>query len=287
MPKISQYPLKALAVGDYFVTMNGGKNYQAPFENAIPRGYIFGLIMDNGVTDPVNDIDISAGECKSTDNAVVLSLSADLRKRLDATFVAGTNQGMRSSSVALADATYHIFAMRAGGVDDVGADTSPTGANLVIDHSATNLRRIGSIVRTGGAIKSFVQDGDKFMWITPVNDVSAVNPGTAAVTRTLTVPTGVRVEALISVAGTAAAAADMPGGILISDLSLDDVAPAVNLAFSVEIFSTSAINLTLGAIDRVFTNTSAQVRSRVQISTANTTLRINTHGWVDTRGRLS
>jgi hypothetical protein len=39
-----------------------------------------------------------------------------------------------------------------------------------------------------------------------------------------------------------------------------------------------------GASVQVFTNTSAQIRSRISASDANALLSIATHGWIDTRG---
>lgn len=148
-------------------------------------------------------------------------------------------------------------------------------------------RRIGSIVRTGGVIKPFVQDVDKFIWKAPASDVNAVNPGTAAVTRTLTVPLGIRVEAIVSIAGYGADAAGTPGAIFISDLSITDTAPSVTAAANAVTYSTATGALQTGSVAEVFTNTSGQVRSRIQISTANTTLFVLTLGWIDTRGRLN
>jgi hypothetical protein len=53
-------------------------------------------------------------------------------------------------------------------------------------------RRIGSFRTNSSAqIIDFVQDGDEFSWVAPfAADISATNPGASAVTRTLTVPTG-------------------------------------------------------------------------------------------------
>lgn len=289
MSKISAYPLRTLVSGDVFVVAVGGRNYRVKFDNLIPKGHIHGLTLSNNVADATNDIDVAIGEAKDTANSAVMSLASALTKRLDATFVAGTNQGMRSSSVALANTTYHIFLMRVGGSDDIGADTSATGANLVTDHGATNLRRIGSIVRSSGAIKGFIQDGDRFMWKSPVSDISVTNPGTAAVTRTLTLPTGIRVEAIIGIASSGTTNTDNPGSVYISDLALDDVDVTIVAVgtFSFYSYNGAAVLSQLGAMCRVFTNTSAQVRSRVQISTAGTQIYINTHGWIDTRGRLA
>lgn len=286
MSKISEYPLRTLVSGDEFVVAIGGANYRIKFDNLVPKGHIHGLTLSNNASDATNDIDIAAGQAKDTGNSVMMSLASGLTKRLDASWVAGTNQGMLSSSLTIANTTYHIFLMRVGGSDDIGADTSASGANLVIDHSATHLRRIGSIVRTGGAIKAFIQDGDTFMWQTPVEDIAATNPGTSAVTRTLTLPTGIRVQALLTIVSDATTTTDCPGAILISELAAPDVAPSLSVSNMFH-YVTLAANNSAGGKVIVYTNTSAQVRSRQQISGAGGVFRLGTHGWIDTRGRLA
>ena len=48
---------------------------------------------------------------------------------------------------------------------------------------------LGSMKTNGSAQwTKFIQDGDLFQWDAGVQDVAATNPGTSAVTRTLTVP---------------------------------------------------------------------------------------------------
>lgn len=141
---------------------------------------ISGLIQSNDATDATNDISVSSGSCADSTNSVVLSLSAARIKRLDASWVTGTNQGGLSSSLTIADTDYHIFIIRVGGVDDIGFDTSITAANLVADHSVTHYRRIGWFARGGnsaGVIDQFVASesaggGLNFLWSTPKLDVN-------------------------------------------------------------------------------------------------------------------
>jgi hypothetical protein len=148
-------------------------------------------------------------------------------------------------------------------------------------------RRIGSPFLTNGSaqFKAFKQDGDRFIWDTPVGDVAATNPGTSAVTRTLTLPVGIRVNALLTVTGDGLSlGTDNPIGIYISDLSITDNAPSLSVRTSASYFSGSG-ELATGGPTECMTNTSAQVRSRIQVSTANTILYITTRGWIDARGR--
>jgi len=180
--------------------------------------------------------------------------------------------------------TYHVFLITridTGVVDALfSLSTTPT-----LPTNYTKYRRIGSIVRAAASIKAFVQDGDTFRWSVPVADVGHTNPGTSAVTRTLTVPTGIRIEAWVTAIGAASGAAtDNAGGIFLSDLSMPDTAASTS-AFSVYEYSGYAGAASNGGVVYCMTNTSAQVRSRVQISTAGTTLYITTHGWKDRRGK--
>ena len=252
---------------------------------AVADGYLWGLTLSNNATDPTNDIDIAVGKASSTETSpILLRLTSGLTKRLDAAWAAGTNQGGLDTG-SIANTTYHVWLIRhPDGTVDVLFSTSASAPTLPSGYNRQ--RRIGSIVRTGGAIKAFVQDGDRFMWSTPVQDVSAANVGTSAVTRTLTVPTGIRVRALILVAFDAIlSATDNPIHIYISDLSLPDNAPASAVRSWLGYFATDVAHVAFGGPVETYTNTSGQVRSRLAASTANLTLFMNTNGWVDTRGR--
>lgn len=249
-----------------------------------PTGFIFGLTLSNNATDPTNDIDITTGKCRDGSDTADMVLTSALVKRLDAAWAVGTNQGGLDTG-SIGNNTYHVWLIKRPDTGVVDVLFSLSASSPTMPTNYTLKRRIGSIVRTGGVIKAFKQDGDKFIWLAPASDVNAVNPGTAAVTRTLTVPLGIRVEAILSIAGYGADAAGTPGAIFISDLSITDTAAGVTTAANAVTFDTAS-GLQTGSVAEVFTNTSGQVRSRIQISTANTTLFVLTLGWIDTRGRL-
>lgn len=249
-------------------------------------GFLYGLTLSNNAGDATNDIDIAAGTAIDSTNAKFMTLSA-ITKRLDANWSVGTNQGGLDTG-SIANTTYHVWLIKRSdtGVVDVLFSTSASAPTMPASYDYK--RRIGSIVRSGGALKAFVQDGDRFMWAAPVADIAAANPGTSAVTRTLTLPTGIRVKALVAVGANATSAnTDSPTGILLSDLSATDTVPDGGTGlFSVDIFVALAAQIQLGGYAEVMTNTSAQIRSRIQGSAAGTTLIIGTLGWVDTRGRI-
>lgn len=247
-------------------------------------GNIFGLHLVNNATDPTNDIDVSLGAAMSTETVVAdsvnLSLSGTLVKRLDATWVTGTNQGGRTSSQAISDTTWHVFLIRVAGVDDIGFDTSATGANLIADHSATRVRRIASILREAGVIVRFRQLADYFLRDAPSSSVNTTNPGTSAVTATLQVPLGIEVESLVCgyINDSTPTVAKY---LLFTALSQTDSVPTETLSN----VSTDTADTSSSSTSQIATDTSGQIRYRLSTSDADITVKVNTHGWVDTRGR--
>lgn len=266
------------------IVVGNGSSQSIYWPNPSP-GTLWGLTLSNNGSDATNDIDFAVGTATDSTNAVYMSLASGLTKQLDATWVAGNNAGGRFSAAAIANTTYHCFVIYnpTTGAVDCGFDTSVTAANIPSGY--TYYRRIGSIVRSGGAIKAFTQRGDRFIWAVQSADVSANNPGTSAVTGTLTVPTGLVMTALLN---TGIAPANSAGTfyMLVTALYQTDTTPSVS-AFTVINAANAGNNFANNTEAMVDTNTSAQVRYRVSTSTAAVTVLINTIGWIDTRGRLA
>ena len=111
-------------------------------------------------------------------------------------------------------------------------------------------------------------------------DVTATNETTAAITRTLTVPTGINViaEGMAQVIASSAV-----GALLISDLASTSQDPVANSAVGSIIVATAASQI--GAYFRCRTNTSAQVRTKRQNTAGGEITRIATRGWIDVRGK--
>lgn len=248
-----------------------------------------GLALSNNGVDPTNDIDIAVGACASDDAAIAsrifMSLTSGLTKQLDAAWAVGTGAGMRDTG-SIADGTWHIFLIERvdTAVVDVLASTSATSPTMPTSY--TRKRRIGSILRESGSIVAFSQDGDEFLRSVPILDVNATNPGTSAVTRTLSVPTGVKVRAQINVYTIAGTSADVFA--YISPLDSTDAQASATAAPLMSISAADSgdtnNNETAGSLT-VRTNTSAQVRSRLSASGASDVLRIATLGWIDRRGK--
>lgn len=250
-----------------------------------------GLTLSNNVTDPTNDLDVAAGKAVNTTGAVVMSLGSAITKKLDDNWAAGTNQGGRYSGAAIANTTYHVWlAAKAAGADvDVYFDPSADAAT-VLGHlqaeaggaSYLYLWRIGSILRESAAIVPFDQKGDLFMRKTPVLDVSAASIGTSAVLRTLSVPAGIKVETDFwfyyrNTSGS-------PDGLILyfSDPDLADLAPGITISPGTSGGGDgTAQDLRVGALARVYCNTSRQIRSRALVTSAAYTLYLVTRGWRD------
>lgn len=266
------------------VTSSGNATTLANIPAGFIRGMIDGLILSNDGGTPNSILDIAAGTCRDSTDAFSLTLAAST-KTTGTTWASGTgNAGMDTGSIA-ASTWYHVWAISkaAGANPDILFSLSATAPTMPSTY--TLKRRIGSFKTDGSShIIAFVQNQDDFVWAVPVNDVTATNPGTSAVTRALTVPTGIKVRALLAIASTGQLSADNTGGFYVSDLAVTDSVPSIDI-FSFYQFSGAAAANQLGCQAWCWTNTSAQVRSRSQISTANTSVYINTLGWTDPRGR--
>lgn len=244
-------------------------------------GHLFGLTLSNNAADATNDIDIAAGSARDATNAVVMVRAATLTKRLDAAWAVGSgNGGLDTGSIA--DTTYHVWLIKRSDTGVVDALFSASATAPTMPASYTHKRRIGSIIRTGGLITLFTQYGDRFIRNSQVLDVNVTNPGTAAVTRTLSVPTGLQYDALtLLFVYTASATAR---SVLLSSFDQTDQAPS-GFIYTGRVEPIANFNSV--AFAQVRTNTSAQIRSRLDVSDASAFVRLQTLGWVDTRGRVA
>lgn len=252
------------------------------------KGLLFGMTLSNNGSDATNDIDIAAGSCIDSTGARFLVGSA-LTKQLDATWAAGTNAGGKMSAAAIANTTYHVFAILkdSDGTVDYGFDVSATAPTMPSGY--TYFRRIGSIVRVSAAILGFVQVGDEFRLKVPVADIPiAATLGTSAITQALaSVPIGIQVQAIVALT-IVDVSPTSNFTLLATPLDTTDTAPSSSL-FSLRLGNTNSATVfgSQTAEFRIRTNTSAQVRLRVDVSSADNYAGGTTLGWIDTRGRLA
>ena len=276
------------AAGAWIVTNPEPAPGVAPY----PTGHLYGLTLSNNGSDATNDIDIAVGTARDGADSANMDLASALTKRLDASWAVGTNQGGLDGTESVAGTPdtstwYHVWLIKRPdtGVVDVLFSESATSPTMPTNY--TLKRRLGAVYNnSSGDIASFTQLGDEFLLGASVTDVAANAPGTSAVTRTLTVPTGLKVHAkiiasLINNSGSTVAYAH------ISELDRPDEAATIARSFT-GAAAAAAANSSYGNNHMmVRTNTSAQVRSIVSnLGDANVTLSIVTLGWVDTRGRF-
>lgn len=250
-----------------------------------PAGYLYGMTLQNDLTDATNDLRITAGECASDDanaeDRVLLKTTAMHIKQLDVTWASGSGPNGGRNGGSIADGTWHVFAFRDGtdGSTQICFDTTLTPT---LPNSGTHKRRVGSFLRESGAIVAFIQHGDRFMR-PPVLDVNSTNPGTSAVTRTMSVPTGIN----LIVHGFAQLDPNDTTNTVayFSDLDQADTAPSETAAPLGQLFKENGSAKVQGPF-MVRCNNSRQIRSRLSASDANTVLKMVTTAWDDLRGRL-
>lgn len=254
----------------------------------MPVGYLFGLTLSNSAGDPTNDINIAEGECASQQTpSIAMAYAGSGVNALQLDVAYGSGNGARFDS-SISDGTWHVFIISNGTTVSRGMSKSldPTSAANYPSGYA-HYRRIGSVMRTSGALVAFVQDGDNFTLAASVTGFAATNPGTSAVTQALAgIPTGIRVRAK-GVLYLSTNTTSFLSVVRISDLAAPDAAPAAsaNQTIVIQTLPTASFYRVSNFFEE-FTNTSAQVRVRCSASDANFVVTGVVLGWVDPRGRL-
>ncbi len=165
-----------------------------PAAAPLPPRYIAGLELSNG-TDATNDINISTGSAKSSDDDQDITVATAIGKQIDQPWAAGGTTGSPTggfpSGITLTNNTwYRMFLIaKTDGTVGAGFDTSSTAANLLADATGyTKYRHIGWIRRGTATNLAFFQDGNDFVWDVPAVDVNSAAGSAAGVAVTLTVP---------------------------------------------------------------------------------------------------
>lgn len=246
----------------------------------VPRGHLFGITLSNNASDATNDIDFAAGEAASQDSQPALMVHAGGTAQLDVGY--GSGDGGRFDSV-ISDGTWHCFVISDGTTVSRGFSKSlnPTG-QAFYPSGFTYFRRVGSVIRISGSIRAFLQVGDEFFWKAAILDVDASAPGTTAVLRTLSVPTGINViwKGVVGAQGTSG----NYGGVRLSYPGQDDQVVNTTVAPLMNLYIFLPGNTPYGAVAGMcMTNASGQIRTRMLSS--NERLLISTDGWIDRRGK--
>lgn len=253
----------------------------------VSRGFIDGLTLTFNSTTTWN---ISAGTVRDSTNVHNILLAASTKiLQSSGAWAAGTGANGLDTGARAASTWYHVWAIcKADGTSpDILFSLSATAPTMPATWTL-KAGPIASFKTDAGALvfDQFKQDGDTFILKAPINDIDATNPGTSAVTRTMSTPTGIRTQGIFGVGFATSSVAGNPSGVIITDLSITDTGPSA-IINSVVLYSATVILNNAMLQTLCFTNTSAQVRSRVQISVAATRLILCTYGWVHPRGKIN
>lgn len=208
----------------------------------------------------------------------MMSLASSISKTTSAWAVGSGNGALDTGTIAN-NTWYHVYLIKRTdtGVVDVLISTSATSPTLPASYTLS--RRIGAI-RTNGSAQwiKFSQLGDEFLWDTGLVDINGATTSGTAPLVTLTVPTGVKVQALLRAVYTSAT---VTASAFFSSPDESDQAAGISGA-GVGIGIIQAANGYAGSLQRVRTNTSGQIRHRAG---GVGTLYATTYGWVDSRGK--
>lgn len=244
-------------------------------------GFLYGLTLSNNAGDATNDIDIAAGTAASDAAApTLITLASSITKRLDAAWAVGTNQGGLDTG-SIANTTYHVWLIQRSdtSVVDVLFSTSATSPTMPANYDRK--RRIGSIRRSASTILAFTQNGDEFLWKAGIADATSQSVGTTSALVALSVPTGVKANALFN----ASIVSDTAGTRLLITSPDQNTAVANTPSGNFQLY-VSAANQAGSCFINMRTDTSGQVRVVSNATSATCGLSIVTHGYIDTRGRI-
>jgi hypothetical protein len=252
------------------------KAAKAYVDARLARGHVYGLTLSTAGASAT--FGVAIGMAIDSTFVDVLLLSTAFTKTASA-WAVGTGNGSLDTGAIANSTSYHVHIIKRPdtGLVDILTSLSPTAPTLPANY--TLFRRVGSM-RTNGSGQwiKFIQDGRRFILDVPVLDVNATNPGTAAVLRTMSVPTGINVTWL-GHARASTITASSAVATLFTDPAQADTTPDFNL--SQQIGNTS---ISPYAELQVRTNTSGQIRSRCSFSDVNVALVMVTEGWIDGLG---
>lgn len=244
-------------------------------------GYLFGCTLSAAGGTAI--FGVTAGAAADSTGSDIIRLTSAFTKTTGAWSLGsgggsfdGTGTGPSAAAVWV-----HVFAIKRPDtlVTDVLTSLSATAPTLPANY--TLFRRIGSLRSDGSFVwLKFAQEGDIFYWDATVNDVNVGTLTNASGTLyTLTVPTGVKVRAMIRGYFAFASGQNL---LITSPSESDQVTNSVtgNNTY----FSPSGVSGTVPFPHlEILTDTSARIRARGSV--ASMTLAIATFGWIDKRGR--
>lgn len=237
----------------------------------LPIGAFFGMALSRA---SATTFTIAAGAARNDNGGTGknVQFNSAFTKSLSAWAVGTGNGGLDTGAVANST-WYHVHGIvnDSDGSSDAIYSLSATAPTVPAGYTA---RAYISFFKTNGSaqITAFSQIGDIWLKDSATADIDATNPGTAAVTRTLDLPTGRTYDAILAIGGYNGTTSTGVG-VNVSSLDISDQAPQLGSTAAnsnVQSFNLSATTANTWAWHPtvVRTNTSAQVRSRLSTSGA-------------------
>jgi hypothetical protein len=245
-------------------------------------GLLNGFIIANDPTTPNSFISISPGIAINDAGTISMSMPSGMRKGLNANWSGGSGVGGLDVGSVAASTWYHVFAIYnpTEKITDVLFSGSISNPQMPSGYSAK--RRIGSIRTDASAnIVRFLQTGDYFAYNTPINVISgAWDGGTTPKILPLTVPVGIKVEAVI---GATYQTSGTAGQFVFVAMVDPDQGGVVTLNNSMLHVPQDAIMTT---IFRVYTDVNGRVLRWGNTTAENdVTVSAWVHGYTDRRGK--
>lgn len=262
------------------ITTSGTLSVDASFL----RGYLSGLTLSTAGSSAT--FGVSVGVAVDSTNAAFMKLTSAYTKTTSA-WAVGTGNGALDTGTIANSTWYHAFIIKRPdtGVVDACISTSVTGCAAGVGNipaAYTLSRRIGSMKTNGSAQwTKFYQNGNEFLWDAPVADASALAVTTSLSSITLSVPTGVTVNAIFQGDYTNTASAQQV--VLFYSPVTASQAPG-SPAGHWSIINQIANSFVANFFNNIRTNTSAQINAKSGAA-ANNSLYVITHGWIDNMGR--
>jgi hypothetical protein len=140
-----------------------------------------GLTISNNGTDANNDIDIAIGGCIDSTGVEIMQIGTSITKRLDASWVVGTNQGGLDTGSKANSTWYYIYVIKRidTNVTDVLFSASATSPTMPANYSY--YRKIGAIVTDGsGNIRGiYYHQKNEYKYKQPISDRAKSAPSNA------------------------------------------------------------------------------------------------------------
>ncbi len=230
------------------------------------------ITIANNATDVNNDIDFSAGNAPLDDGSGQVLLTSTLVKRLDASWVAGTNQGGLFSGTKAINTWYYLFAIvnTTTGATDAGFDSSSTGANIPAGYKGSYR---GAVLTDGsGNIRAFKKIQNRF-YLGSITDASASPSSSVYSTYTLSVPKLNNIIAMVK------STCDYTGSG-VTTLGVNYRFTSTSIA--IESYFTATSGYTgVSAIEQLPTNNLGQIDVSFIYTAPATNFRIVTNGYID------